>query len=401
MQFVYKAMNDEGRVLDGELEAANSEDLEQRLQAMQLDMISCKEKHGQRFTLVQQNIQRQELINFCFYMEQLLRSGVPLLQGLNDLRDSISHQGFRNILTTIIEDIQAGKHLSEAMERHPKVFDTVFTNLINVGEESGELDKIFKHLTDALKWQDELIAQTKKVLTYPIVLGLTVIACITFLMTYLVPQLVNFIQNMGGQELPAHTKLLLWTSRLFTEQWPWLIAVPTSLVSMFMLALHFSEKARYWVDAYKLRIWVVGPLIEKVILARFASFFALMYASGITVLDSLNITRKIVGNRAIEAALRQVHTQITEGQGISESFSKSKLFPPLVVRMVNIGERTGELDTAMQNVSYFYNREVREGIERIQALIGPFLTLVLGGTLAWAIVSVLGPIYDILSDLPI
>lgn len=403
MQFTYKAIDDEGRLVSGRLEADNVSDLELRLQRMDLDLVSYREKKTSSlsFSGGGARVQRQELITFCFYMEQLLRAGVPLLQGLTDLRDSMGHLAFRNILTSLIEDIQSGRHLSEAMARYPKVFDAVFTNLINVGEESGELDKVFHHLSDSLKWQDELMAQMKKVLTYPLLLATAVFSVLVFLMIYLVPQLLSFIYNMGGSELPLHTRMLVATSHAFTDYWYWLLGVPLLVIALFFFVLRISRRARLWMDAFKLKIWVIGPIMEKVILARFASFFALMYASGITVLESLEVTSKIVGNLAIEKALQEVREQISEGQGISDSFARTELFPPLVVRMVSIGESTGELDAAMQNVSYFYNREVREGIERMQALIGPLLTVILGGTLAWTILSVLGPIYDILGNMPL
>jgi type IV pilus assembly protein PilC len=399
-QFKYKAVDNEGHVHDGQLQAAHLDDLELRLGNIGLELIHYQEKSvGVGFGMyVPQTVERKDLIVFCFYMEQLNRAGVPLVEGLSDLRASLTPGYMRDIMTSLIEDVQGGLRLSEAMARFPKVFDPVFLALIQVGETSGELDKVFKHLMDGIKWQDELISQTKKLLLYPSFVGIVIVGVVFFMMTYLVPQLVSFIQSMG-QELPFHTRALIATSNFFIHYWYVILGLPIVLFISAMTAKRMSVRAHYAIDALKLRLWIVGPILEKIILARFASFFGLMYRSGITVLDSIRITKILANNLVIEQALQNVHDSISEGTSISESFARANLFPPLVLRMVNIGETTGQLDDALRNVSYFYNREVHEGIEKIQTLIEPVMTVIMGVTLGWVMFSVLGPIYDLMTTL--
>lgn len=157
----------------------------------------------------------------------------------------------------------------------------------------------------------------------------------------------------------------------------------------------------YAVDDMKLRIWVIGPLLKKIILARFANYFALMYASGITVLECIRISEGLAGNKAVAEAARRAHRQIADGASISSGFEHAGLFPPLVLRMLRVGENTGALDTALLNISYFYERDVRDSIDRIQSMIGPAMTVLLGGLLLWVLISVLGPIYDLIANIKI
>jgi type IV pilus assembly protein PilC len=396
--YVYQAMNTEGKLLRGDMDATNLADLELRLKRLDLDLIDCKPAAQRTFAFRKLPVKRQDLINFCFYMEQLSGAGVPLLEGLADLRDSIEHPRFREIVADLIENIEGGLQMSQAMMRHPDTFDQTFVSLIAAGEQSGKLAEIFRSLTETLKWQDELAAQTKKLLMYPAFVGTIVLGVTFFLMIFLVPQLTGFIKNMG-QELPFHTKVLIFVSNIFIHYWHLILAFPVLAWMGLTLLLKNNPEARYRADGLKLKVWMVGPILHKIILARFATFFALMYASGITILDSIKLSEKIASNRVVEDGLQRAGKLISEGHSVTAGFQNTGMFPPLVIRMLKVGEATGELDKALSNVSYFYNREVKESIERVQALIEPVMTVVLGLILGWIMLSVLGPIYDTISKL--
>lgn len=392
--FAYQSMDASGKRVSGTMDAANMLDLEMRLKRMGLDLIDCQQRIDRHFSLTKKTVKRKDLINFCFHMEQMTRAGVPVLEGLADLRDGMDNPRFKEIVADLMENIEGGLQLSEALERYPKIFNRTFTSLIKTGEQSGELSEIFLSLSETLKWQDELFSQTKKIITYPSVVAVIVFGVMGFLMVRVVPQLVSFIKTMGG-ELPAHTKALIIFSNLIVYYWPILVLLPILSLITFKVMLKKSPALRYKADGVKLRLWLVGPVLKKIILTRFATFFALMYASGITILDSIRLSEEIVDNQVIAAALRQAGLMISEGQSVSVAFQNTGIFPPLVIRMLKIGEATGSLDTALRNVSYAYNREVKEMIDRVQALIGPALTVVLGLMLGWIMLSVLGPIYDI------
>ncbi|WP_424191984.1 type II secretion system F family protein [Ampullimonas aquatilis] len=396
--YTYSSMDVTGKIVRGSMEAANISDLELRLKRLALDLIDSHPAKQKRQALGQSRIKRQDLINFCFHLEQLIGAGVPLLESLADLRDSMDHPRFREVVAELIEDIEGGLQLSAAMTRHPQIFDNTFCSLIMAGEQSGKIADVFKNLSENLKWQDELAAQTKKVLMYPAFVGVVVLGVTFFLMIYLVPQLTSFIRNMG-QELPLHTKVLIIVSNIFIQYWYVIIALPFIAWGTLIALLKNSPQARYQIDGYKLKLWLIGPILHKIILARFATFFALMYASGISVLDCIRLSQGIVGNQVIADGLARAGQLISEGQGITASFQGVGIFPPLVTKMLKVGESTGSLDTALRNVSYFYNREVKEAIEKVQAMIEPVMTVILGLILGWIMLSVLGPIYDTISKI--
>jgi type IV pilus assembly protein PilC len=233
---------------------------------------------------------------------------------------------------------------------------------------------------------------------YPAAVGAFVTAVTFFLMIYLVPQLTSFVKNMGNT-LPFHTKALIFVSNIFINYWYVLVAIPLAAWFGGRAWLARSEQARYQADGLKLRVWMIGPVLHKIILARFATFFAMMYASGITILECIHLSEGIVGNRVIAAGLRRAAQLISEGQGITAAFQTTGIFPPLVIRMLKVGETTGALDGALHNVSYFYNREVKEMIEKVQSMIEPAMTVILGVMVGWIMLSVMGPIYDTISKI--
>ena len=395
----YKAMDERGKVAAGRMEAVNEADLETRLRRMGLDLINftaAKTKSGN----VARSVPRREIISFCLQLEQLITSGVPLLEGLQDLRDSCDDRKLRDIVAGMVEFIEGGSTLSAAMDHYPQIFDNVFVNLVRAGEFSGQMSIVLKTLTENLKWQDEQAAQMKKLLMYPLFVGSVVMVVVIFLMTYLVPQLTSFIVMMG-QELPLHTRILIGVSDFMVGYWYAVIGLPVVFFIIFMAVLNSSSALQYTVDDLKLKVWLLGPIYKKMLLARFANYFALMYRSGITVLECIRICEGLVGNKAIEGAAHRAARQIGDGASISAGFEYTGLFPPLVLRMLRVGESTGGLDDALLNISYFYNRDVSESIEKVQTLIGPAMTVVLGGILGWVIVSVLGPIYDMITQVNI
>lgn len=392
--YSYRAINEQGQSRKGVQDAANLIDLEFRLKRGGLDLIDAK--IDTRKSLIQRKkIKRADLITFFFNMEQLTRAGVPLLESLADLRDTMSEGRFREVIANLVEAIENGKKLSLAMAQHPDAFDKIFVSLTHAGEESGRLPEVFAHITDSLKWQDEMASHTKTILMYPAFVGAIVLGITFFLMIYLVPQLVSFIKSMG-QEIPVQTRMLLATSWFFVNYWYVIIALPVVLPLGIKLLINSSEEMRFKFDRLKLDMWVTGPILRKIILARFANTFAMMYGSGISILDCITNSRDVVNNLAVAKSLNEVTQEIESGKNLTQSFQNTGMFPPLVIRMLKVGEATGSLDKALLNVSYFYDRDVRESIKKVQVMIEPTMTIILGTLLGWVMLSVLSPIYDII-----
>jgi len=396
--FRYKAVDQTGKPAQGRMEAVNDVDLELRLQRMGLDLVAFDIVNQRHSVFSGHSVSMQDLVMFCFQMEQLTRAGVPLLEGLVDLRDSTVNPHLREVIGAIVSEVEGGKQFSEALASHPKVFSHVFVSLVHAGEQTGKMPEVFENLASTLKWQDELISQTKRLLAYPLFVMAVVLSAITFLMIYLVPQMVSFLRNMG-QELPLETRILIAVSDIFVHYWWLILSTPFILVLAVSIAIKRSPLALYRFDYVKLHLPVTGLILQKIIMARFARYFALMYQTGVPILDAIKTCQDIAGNRVVADALERAWQQINAGDNMSESFHNAGLFPPLVVRMIRVGESTGALDKSLLNISYFYDRDVKESVEKMLKMLEPALTVILGMLLAMIMFSVLGPVYDTLGKL--
>ena len=390
----YKAIDRTGRPARGKLDAANEVDLELRLKKMGLDLIIARPVRSQGASISGGSIKRQDLITFCFDLEQVSRAGIPLIEGLRDLRAGMENPRFREILTSVLEDIEGGKTLSQALSAFPRVFNTVFVSLIRAGELSGTLTEVFENLGATLKWQDELVSQTRRLLVYPSLVFVVVTGVMVFLLLYLVPQVTQLLKTMG-MELPIQTRILIWLSAFTATWWPVLLALPIMIAVTITFMIRTRPRSRYLFDYAILHLPVTGEILQKIILARFANFFALMYKSGITILEAIKTSVDIVGNRVIADGLMRAGAQINAGDNLSDTFQNLGMFPPLVIRMMRVGEATGALDTALLNITYFYNRDVKESVDKAQKMVGPAMTVILGGMLGIVVWAVLGPVYDI------
>jgi len=397
--YQYKAVDKTGQPARGGIEAINEVDLELRLRRMGLDLITFQEVDRRASMLAAGGkVKRKDLINFCFDMEQMNRSGIPLIDGLRDLRDSIDNPRFREILTSMTEDMEGGQVMSQCMAAHPEAFDGVFVSLIKAAEQTGKIAEVFQSLADSLKWQDELAAQTKRLLIYPSMVLVVVLGVMTFLLIYLVPQVAGLLKTMG-LALPIQTRVLIFISGIVVSYWYIVFGTPVVAVMVLAIAVRRSTRLQYLWDYAKLRIPLTGPILQKIIMARFANFFALMYQSGITVLDALKTSEEIVGNRVIADGLMRAGVQVGGGDSLTETFRNLGMFPPLVIRMLRVGENTGALDVSLRNVNYFYTRDVRESVDKALALLEPTMTMGLGIMLALVMWSTLSPVYDILGKI--
>jgi type IV pilus assembly protein PilC len=398
--FIYKAVDKLGRPARGKLDASNEVDLELRLKRMGLDLITFRSIRGGRATLTARSITRRDLITFCFDLEQITKSGIPLIEGLRDLRESTDNPRFREILSSVVEDIEGGKMLSQGLAAFPNDFGAVFISLVRAGEQSGRMTEVFESLGNSLKWQDELVSQTRRLLIYPSMVLVVVFGVVLFLLLYLVPQVVTLLKSLGLQ-LPLQTRILIAVSGFTAKYWYIVITFPFIAAAVLTYLVKTRPKGLYYFDYIKLHIPVIGPILQKIIMARFANFFALMYQSGITILDAIKTSEEIVGNHVIAEGLQRAGQQINAGESMSETFHNLGLFPPLVIRMMRVGENTGALDTALLNISYFYSRDVREAVDKALKLLEPTMTLVLGLILALILYSVLTPIYEIIGKIKV
>jgi len=396
--FQYKAIDASGKFITGSLDAGNTNDLELRLEKMDLDLVTFKQKEPGSDLFGRNKIGRRDLINFSFYLEQLTRAGVPILEGLADLRDGEDNPTFRDVITGLIEAIEGGNSFSQALALYPKIFDDVFISLIRVGERSGRMSHVLVDITETLKWQDELLGKARKIMTYPAVIGTLVLSVVMFMMIFVVPDIMDAIVGLGGA-IPLETRILMATSHFLVDFWYLVLAAPFAIYYILKYFYRTSSSARFKLDGILLKLPIIGTVNEKIKISRFTRYFSLMFASGITVLDAINLSKGVLSNTVLEDGIERAWQQISEGSSISEAFKNIGIFPPLVVRMLRVGESSGQMDKSLNNVSYFFDRDINDSIEKMEPVLQTSLMATIGLIVMWLALSVLGPIYDTIATI--
>ncbi len=393
--YKYKAFNARGRPIRGVITAANEVDLYNQLQSAGMDLVSfepIKASKAASIALLRPRVKVRDLIQFFMHLQQMQAAGVPMLDSLADVRDSSDNQTLKDIMTDVHRSVSEGSSLSEALNNYPKIFHNLYVSLIKAGEDTGDLEKSYTQLIKYLKWVDDMQSKIKKATRYPMILLATVILTVVVMMGFVVPQIIGFIKNLG-QDLPFATTSLMATSEFFQEYWYAVLALPIIIFVSVKSLKKSSESFAFHVDSMMLQMPIAGSLIRKISIARYAQTFGALFSSGIDVINCLSSAQKTVTNKALLEALDVVNSQVQAGAPLSKAFNASGEFPTLVVRMVKIGEESGNLTPVLQQVSDFYSRDVDEAVSGLITMIEPMLTALLGGMILWIAVAVFGPIY--------
>jgi len=397
--FKYTAINTMGRTVRGTLSAENELDLEVRLKQTGFDLVDSRAARERRRGLVK-SVKIKDLIMMCMHLEQLDKAGVPLHESLSDLRDTTDSVRLRDVLTTVYESLKSGKILSVALAEHPRIFNHVFIGLISASERTGKLYEAFHHLGAHMKWTNDMRRKVKKAIKYPIVLLIVMTGVISTLMIFVVPKLITFITSQGFA-IPIHTRALIATSEAFQNYWFIILPTPVVFTITLITAYRKSERFAYKFDNLLLKAPVSGPVVRKIEMARFSHFFSVMFNSGIDVLESLKTAQDVVQNRVLKETIGRVREQVMEGSSLTAALKSSDQFPSLVVRMFKVGEDSGNMHDALENITFFYDREVNDAIDALIGMIQPALTVVMGLLIFWVIAAVFGPLYESMSKMNI
>ena len=393
----YKAMNEKNRVISGQMTAENDIDLETRLKEIDLEMIDFKEVK-QKKAGFGSKIKQKDIIMMCLHLEQLNRAGVSAYDALLDVRDSTDSLKLRDVIADMCELIKAGEPMSSAMQAHQKVFGEVFVGLVKAGEANGDLTESFQHMTNHIKWSAELRRRVKKAVMYPSVLLVIMTLVIIVLMVAVVPKLVDFMTSQGF-DLPLHTRALIATSNFVMEYWWVVLLTPILIFVTIKILYRVSYGFAYRADNLMMKMPLIGGAVRKINMARFTHFFGVMFRSGIDILDALEAAKDVVSNRVLKESVDTVIRSVSEGNSLTASLRVSNQFPNLVIRMFKVGEDSGNMNEALENVVYFYNREVDDAVDTIVGSIQPIMTGVMGGIIFWIIAAVFGPLYQSFQDM--
>ena len=395
--FNYRAIDSTGTVHRGSIPAATLEEVEGKLSRRGLELLACRPSFAW-FKNHRSPVTRKQLIDFTFHLQQMEQAGVPILDSLHEYQDASDQKHLQSVASGLIDQIESGSSLSGASELQPDVFKPMYTSMLRAGEESGRLVEVLTDLLDLLKWHDESLSSIRRVLIYPAFVCVVLMVVIGFVMTWLVPSLLSFITSAGG-ELPWHTRWLIGVSEFVSRFGLIAVLVVVSVGLLIGRACKYSNTTRSLWHRVQLNLPLAGSVLYKMKLARFCRCSALMYASGINLIDTLKHGEALVDNLVLGKALRNARNRIVAGDNISDAFKQQTELPRLLSRMLKVGESTGGMDEAFLHSSYFYDRDCREAIDRLEQFIGPVLIVFVGAVMAWVVVSVIGPIYDLVFGL--
>lgn len=398
-RFRYRAADARDHRVAGELTAANDIDLDLRLRRMGLRLIRARPA-TRRALFSSQRVTRRDLISFCFHVQQIARTNASLLDGLKDLVAGAENTRFRDLLILVVDDLEGGKLLSEALAAHPDVFDRVFLALVRAAEKSDQIETVFGRLEHRLKQQEELQAELTRLLIYPAITAIAVLAAGGVMLFYLTPRLAMLITSLN-LPMPFATRMLVELSDLARQHLPWLVSFLLAAGLLAHLAARHSGHLAERLDGLLLRLPSIGPALKKHALARVSGLLALLLQSGVGLLEALAAGADSAGNRVIARKINNAAQQIAAGGGVSESLRKQEIMQPLVLRMVLSGETNGALPEALENVAWFYQRDARETITRALKLLEPGLAALLGLMLALVLLAVFLPVYQIIGALPL
>lgn len=393
----YSGVNRFGKRVGGDMQAANPQDLEQRLKLSKIELISYSiPSKGLFSNVVRKRILRRDVIVITMQFRQLLKAGVALMDIIDDLRQSYENDAVKEMLSSIYEAMEGGESFSEALSAYEKEFGKVYISLVAIGEQTGQLELILTNLEDMLKWEENLSSKAKKVMIYPSIVGTVVLGVLMLMMVFVVPEVLGFVKEMGG-EIGFATKSLLATSSFVNDNIIAIFLLPFVIWLGMRYLLKKSPSFRIKLDAMIFKIKVIGPVIYKLKIARIANSLAIMYAAGMSFTNSMRMSANVAGNTYLAQKMERAIRLIEDGIPINEAFTLAQVFPPMAIRMVKVGELSGNMDQALKNVSDFYDAEAKEMIEKIEPSIEPILTVIMAFMVGWVMMAVLGPVYDTIS----
>ncbi len=396
--YVWKGKNSYGEKRKGDIEAVNEAAALGQLKRLRIENPKIKEKPKDLFeniAIFKPKVTGKDIVIFTRQMSTMIDAGLPLVQCLQILAKQQENSTFKRVLTEVQTDVESGTTLADAMRRHPKVFDNLYSNMIEAGELGGILDTILSRLA---AFKEKAMALQKKIkgaMTYPAICLAIALIILVVILVFVVPVFAKMFEDFGST-LPAPTQFVVDMSNFFKGNIIF-IFIGAFIVSFIFKKIYNTEKGRFKIDGFLLRAPVVGTLIRKVAVSKFTRTLSTMLQSGVPILDALQVVAKTSGNKVIERAVFHVSDSIAEGRPIAEPLEESGVFPNMVVQMINVGESVGALDAMLEKIADFYDEEVDQAVDNLTAMIEPFMMVFLGGMIGGLVVAMYLPIFKMAS----
>lgn len=397
--FEFKGRNPEGRLITGQLDASTPDAAANQLLGRGITPVELKafvEKlsFSEKFSRVTNRgkVEGTELIMFCRQMHTIARAGIPLVKGLRGLSASLRNYTFQQALNDIIERLEAGVELSVAMRAHPKIFNNLFVSLVNVGENSGRLDLVFKQLSDYMERDLNTVKSIKTALRYPTFVLIAITIAIMIINIKVIPAFAGMFEKFGAQ-LPLPTRILIGISDFFVNYWLYLLAAIAGLVAWVYHYITTYEGSRAW-GRKKLKLIIIGDIIERASLARYARSFGLMLNAGLPINTALELSARALDNPYLGDKIRGIRAGIERGEGLYQTHLVSGMFTPLVLQMISVGEESGQVDALLAEVAAFYESEVEYDVKQLSDRIEPLMIIIMAAFVTVLALGIFLPMWD-------
>ena len=393
--WVWEGKTKTGEVKRGEVEAADETQVQQRLRAMALQNVKIR-KRPMQFSFKLPGfggISQKDIVIFTRQFATMIDAGLPLVQCLDILASQLDNMAFREVLTKVKVKVESGSTLADALRDHPKVFDTLFVQLVAAGEIGGILDTILNRLAAYIEKNEKLKSKVKGAMVYPSIVLVVAVGVTVVLLLFVTPTFEKMFKDFGGA-MPAPTQIVIDLSK-FLQKYILLMIVATIAAAIVFTTWKNTKKGREQWDRFTIQTPVFGPLIRKVAVARFTRTLGTMISSGVPILDGLEVVAKSAGNAVVERAIRYTKEKISEGKTIVQPLSETKVFPSMVVQMIGVGEATGAMDQMLSKIADFYDDEVDAAVNALTSMIEPIMMVFLGAIVGGFLVSMYLPIFSI------
>ena len=390
----YKAVDGTGRAVSGTVQAATPDQANGAVASKGLTPLTVVEVHQKQVKKrTGGRVRDEELILFTTQLETMLRAGVPILRSIEILENEAENRRLKAVCAEVASDIRGGTPLHTALHRHPDVFSALYRNMVAAGESSGALPEVLSRLIYVISHENQVRSEIRAALQYPILVVVALVVAMSILLTTVVPRFAEVFRG-AGLALPLPTRICIGLSDVLRGYWPLLTGLFV-LLAMAVAFMRRTEVGRYWIDRTLLELPYVGRVLGKSVLSRFASIFSILQASGVGMLDAMDILPGTLGNRAVMREFEAVQQKLERGQGLSRPLAAARYFTPMFVSMVAIGEETGRLDEMLREIANHYDREVGFATRRMTGALGPILIVMLAAVVGFFALAVYMPMWDL------
>ncbi len=393
-KYQWEGKNRAGDTRKGAMEAANEEVVADRLRQDGIQPSKIKKASREINISFGSGVKQKDIVVFTRQLATMIDAGLPLVQCLDILATQTENRNFGRVLSNVKANVEAGATFSDALRKHPKVFDDLYVNLIAAGEVGGILDTILHRLSTYIEKAVKLKRQVKGAMVYPISILVVAVIVVVVLLTKVIPIFENMFKEMKAGALPGPTQVVINLSNGFIANWYWFFGGGIALTGVLITMLK-TEKGRDMWDAFVLRIPIIGNVLRKVIVARFTRTLGTLLSSGVPILDALDICAKTSGNRVVERGVLYAREKISEGKDLAGPLAETNVFPSMVVQMIGVGEQTGAMDAMLQKIADFYEDEVDVAVASLTSLMEPIMMVFLGGIIGGLIISMYLPIFEL------